>query len=88
MGLLEKMYRGKISYFGEIHIKNPDYKEAGRKMIKAEEKLIEEHPEIKELFEEYQAAHSEVTDIAGYEKFALGFRIGAQLMKEMLEKIE
>lgn len=88
MELLERLYRGKIGYFGEIRIENADYAAAGKRMIEAEKQLIEKHPEIEALFEEYQAIHSEVINKSEYEKFALEFRIGAQLMLEMLKPIE
>ncbi len=88
MDLLKELYHGRVSSFGEIRIQTPEYEKAVRKMIKIEEELTRQHPEIHELFEEYRTAMGEVTDIAEYEKFALGFRTGVLLMLELLKPLE
>lgn len=86
MTLLEAMYRGTIGFFGELHCNTKDYSEALNAAIRTEDALLEQYPECKALFEAYRTAQLEVSSIAEYEQFALGFRAGAQLMLEMLKR--
>ena len=86
MDLLKDLYYGRINSFEEMYTQSPEYEKAVKKMIEKEEKLREQCPDCQALFEEYRIAINTATDIAEYEKFALGFRTGMLLMLELLKE--
>ena len=86
--LLEALYRGRIGFFGELHISSKEYRKALDVVIQAEQKLKDEHPDCVELLEEFRDAQVTVNRLTEYEQFLLGFRAGAQLMLEMLGPLE
>ena len=88
MTLLEALYRGKIGFFGELHISSKKYSQALHNVAAAEQKLLEQYPECSELFVAFRDQQMELISISEYEQFLLGFRAGAQLMMEMLMPLE
>ncbi len=86
--LLEALYRGKIGFFGELHISSKEYRKALDVVIQAEQKLRNEYPDCVELFDKFRDAQVAVSRLSEYEQFLLGFRAGAQLMLEMLGPLE
>ena len=88
MTLLEALYRGKTGFFGELHFNSTEYSHALHDTSAAEQKLLQQHPECRELFAVYREEQMKLVSISEYEQFLLGFRAGAQLMLEMLGPLE
>lgn len=88
MNIIEKLYRNKILPFGEIHFESEERVELSEKLDKAEKKLLEAFPECSKLFEQYVDAQMESMDFENYGEFLLGFKIGAQIMLEVLQDIK
>lgn len=84
MGILKYMYSGKSGYFGENRIDTPEYIKCLSKLTELEAELLNRYPYITDLLNQFQNIQSEANSIAEYEMFAAGFRLGAQLMLEML----
>ena len=64
MSMLKDLYHGKSGFFGEHRINTPEFILQTGKVADIEEKLENNHPEIKELFEKFQDAQSTATSIA------------------------
>lgn len=86
--ILEEIYHGNTSMIFDQSIRSDSYKKSLKAVCEAEEKLLKEFPECKELFKEYQNAHFELITESYYQRFLLGFKVGAQLMEEMKKPIE
>jgi hypothetical protein len=54
----------------------------------AEAELLAAYPQIRELFDKYQSAQIDLISINNRQEFVNGFRIGAQMMLEMLKPID
>ena len=86
--LIEELYNGNVAPFFEQSIKSVNYTKALKAVCEAEEKLLKECPECKKLFNEYQNAHFDFLTESNYQRFLLGFKVGAQLMEEIKKPIE
>ena len=87
MKLLETMYR---SDFGSLHDTTKWGKRYSKKLsqvVEIETKMMEQCPDIKEMFAQYHELQGELNGISMYHEFEQGFRMGAQLMAEMMEDI-
>ena len=84
MKMLEAMYR---SDFGSLHDTGKRYSEKLSQAVEIETKIMEQYPEIKEMFAQYHELQGELNGISMYHEFEQGFRMGAQLMAEMMEDI-
>ena len=54
----------------------------------AETELLNSYPQIRELFDKYQSAQIELISINNRQEFVNGFRIGGQMVMEILRPIE
>lgn len=51
-----------------------------KRLCMIEKKMLEQHPEIKDIYDEYQSATIELTGISNRHEFAKGMRVGAQII--------
>ena len=65
-----------------------EYKKAMDSLVAAETELLNTYPQIRELFDKYQSAQFELISINNRQEFVNGFRIGGQVVMEMLRSIE
>lgn len=86
--ILEEIYNGNTSIIFDQSIRSDGYIKALKAVCEAEERLLKEFPECKALFNKYQNAHFELITETYYQRFLLGFKVGAQLMEEMKKPIE
>ncbi len=83
MKLLEELYYGNIRPVTTGCDQNPEYTDLIRLREINRENLLEHISEKEKItFEKFDAAQSEADDIAQYQKFAHGFRLGLLLMAE------
>ena len=57
-------------------------------VCKAEQALLNAYPEINPLLITYQSAPIDLFSLNSYQDFVIGFRMGAQIMQEMLTPFE
>ena len=65
-----------------------EYKKAMDSLVAAETELLNTYPQIRGLFDKYQSAQFELISINNRQEFVNGFRIGGQMVMEMLRPIE
>lgn len=87
MSILEGLFFGSQVPFDEVDMNFPEYYRAGDKADKYRKKILERYPDLKELMEKYLGALMEQTNLGAYREFEVGFRVGAQLMLEMLKEL-
>ena len=76
MSILEEMYYGNIPHFWEHSITDSEYRRWASKS------------EAEELIDKHERARNETIEIMSYLQFVYGFRVGAQLMAEMMKKVD
>ena len=86
--ILEDMYYGRFLPFWEHSIETAEYREKVKESIAADRELRAAFPNAEKLIDKHDRARAEVTEIISYQQFVYGFRVGAQLMLEMLKKVE
>ncbi len=87
MTLLEAMYRGKVPTFCEVNLWNAEYSELVRQITEIEAEILQTYPDIKPLLNRFQDIQNEINSISYYHEFRIGYKVGAQLMLEMMENI-
>ena len=88
MNLLESLYRGKTQTFSEMHHWDPQSAKLVNQLVEVEKQLNNISPEVEVLLSRYQDLQGELDSLMMYQEFSVGFRVGAQLMAEMLQKLE
>ncbi|MCM1167485.1 MAG: hypothetical protein NC299_16660 [Lachnospiraceae bacterium] len=87
MNILEGLFFGTQVPFDEVDVNCPEYYKAGDKAEQVKTKILERNPELAQLMEDYHNAQMEQINIGAYHHFAVGFKVGAQLMLEMLKEL-
>lgn len=87
MSILEGLYFGNQIPFDEVDMDCPDYYKAGKEVEKIKSKIIELHPDLKQLMEELTNAQMEQIELGRFHEFSVGYRVGAQLMLEMMKEL-
>ncbi len=88
MNIIEKMYNGDLFPIGTYSNSSKEYKKAMDALVAAETELLNTYPQIRELFDKYQSVQFELISINNRQEFVNGFRIGGQMVMEMLRTIE
>ncbi len=85
MYILEDLWSGNIQPYEQSFRQGDEYAQALHKTVEVEEKLdamLSE--EGKKVFEKYQTAQREVMVLTDCQTFSKGFRMGAQIMLDIL----
>ena len=53
-----------------------------------EKKMLEQHPEIKDIFDEYQSATIDICNLSNRHEFTKGMKTGAQIILEITKPIK
>lgn len=83
--IVEEMYYGTFQPFGELRTKYAERTETVQKLLSVKQDFKEQYPECSEAFEKYLDEYAEFESANAYDQFLHGFRIGAQMMLEMLK---
>lgn len=87
MSILEGLFFGSQIPFDEVSMNYPEYYRAGDKVSECKAKILEQHPDLAQLMEEYENAQMEQTELGRFHEFSIGVRVGAQLMLEMMKEL-
>ena len=88
MSILKDMYYGEMFPLWERYPDTKEYAEKTKEILKVQRELLERFPDAKEYLERYFEAHYGSANEFGFQQFQIGVRIGAQLMLEMMRKVE
>ena len=86
--ILDELYDCGLFHLTEIADDSGEYKRALDRLLKAESELLKAFPDCKELLNEYQSAEIDLHRLSNRNDFCKGFRLGAQLVLEMLKPIK
>ena len=88
MSILKDLYYGNISSFMELNPRSEEYDKKMEEMLKLQDEIIKEFPDAKGILEKYFIAYHSSAYEFEFLQFQMGVRVGAQLMLEMMKKIE
>ena len=86
--ILDELFDSGLFHLTKITDVGDVYRQAMERLLKAETELLKAFPDCRELLDEYQAAEIAQTDLSNRYDFIQGFRLGAQLVLEMLKPIK
>ena len=84
--VIEEMYNGTL--WNECHAQSAEHKKMVQKHLKTKQEFLEQYPECEEALGKLLSEYAELESCTAYEEFERGFRIGSQMMMEMLRPIE
>ena len=86
MKLLEKLYREEaFSSLSDTMNRHKRYQKLMKEITEVETEINETFPDMQPLFTRFQDIQGEINGIVQYHEFETGFKVGANLMAEMLE---
>ena len=88
MSILKDLYYGNISSFMELNPRSEEYDKKMEEMLKLQDEIIKEFPDAKGILENYFIAYHSSAYEFEFLQFQMGVRVGAQLMLEMMKKVE
>ena len=85
MNIIEEMYNGDLFPVSTYAHSSEEYRKAIDELVAVESELLKAFPQIRALFDKYQSAQIAVIKINNRQEFPNGFRIGAQIVMEMIK---
>lgn len=86
--ILDELYDLDLFHLTEIEDVDDAYKSAMDRLVNAEAELLKAFPDCKDILDEYQSADIDLHTLSNRNEFRKGFRVGAQLVLEMLKPIK
>lgn len=86
--ILDELYDCNLFHSTRIADVGDEYRKAMERLLKAETELLKALHDYSELLDEYQSAEIDLTDLSNRFEFSKGFRLGAQLVLEMIKPIK
>lgn len=86
--ILDELYDYDLFHLTEIEDTDGAYKAALDRLIKAETELKKAFPDSADILDEYQTADIELHNLSNRNEFRKGFKVGAQLVLEMINPIK
>ena len=85
--IIDELYALHLSNKNATDNEDKEYQSTLDRLIKFEAELLKTYPDCKELLENFQTADSDLHSIANRIEFRKGFKVGAQLVLELIKPI-
>ena len=82
--LIDELYDLHLSSKNDVENDDKEYQSTLDRLIKLEAELLKTYPDCKNLLEDFQTAGGDIHSIANRIEFRKGFKIGTQLVFEMI----
>lgn len=86
--ILDEIYDLDLFHLTEIEDTDRAYKSAMDRLLKAETELLKTLPDCKDILNEYQSADIDLHNLSNRNEFRNDFKVGAQLILEMIKPIK
>ena len=86
--ILDDLYDYDLFHLTEIEDTDGAYRVALDRLVKAEAELKKAYPDNTVILDEYQTADIELHNLSTRNEFRKGFKVGAQLVLEMIKPIK
>lgn len=85
--IIDELYDLHLPVKNDVENEDKEYQSTLDRLIKLEAELMTTYPDCKDIFEEFQTADGDLHSIANRTEFRKGFRVGAQLVLEIIKPI-
>lgn len=86
--IIDEIYDNDLFHITDVSRVGKEYADAMGRLCAAERKMLDQCPDIKETFYEYQDAQISLANLSNRQEFTKGIRVGAQLVLEMIKPIK
>ncbi len=86
--LIDELYDYDLFHLTEIVDMDGSYKAALDRLVKAEAELRKAYPDCTDILDEYQTADIDLHNLSNRNEFRKYFKVGAQLVLEMIKPIK
>ena len=86
--ILDELYDCNLFRLIRLADVGDEYRKAMERLLKAETELLKALHDCSEPLDEYQSAEIDLTDLSNRYEFSKGFRLGAQLVLEMIKLVK
>ena len=86
--ILDELYEYDLFHLTEIEDTDVAYKAALDRLVNAEAELRKAYPDSTDILDEYQSADIDLHNLSNRNEFRKGFKVGAQLVLEMIKPIK
>ena len=86
--ILDELYDYDLFHLTEIEDVDGSYKAALDRLVKAETKMNKDYHESNDILDQYQTADIKLHNLSNRKEFRKGFKVGAQLVLEMIKPIK
>ena len=86
--ILDELYDYDLSHLTEIEDTDGAYRAALDRLVEAESGLKKAFPDSADILDEYQTADIELHNLSNRNEFRKGFKVGTQLVLEMIRPIK
>ncbi len=86
--ILYELYDYDLLHLTEIEDTDGTYRAAIDRLVKAEAELKKAFPDSADILDEYQTADIELHNLSNRNEFRKGFKVGTQLVLEMIRPIK
>lgn len=86
--ILDDLYDYDLFHLTGIEDMDGSYKVALDRLVKAEAEFKKAYPDSIDILDEYQSADIELYNLSNRNEFRNGFKVGAQLVLEMIKPIK
>ncbi len=83
--ILDELYDYDLFHPTELEDTDGAYKTALDRLVKAEAELRRAYPEGSELLDAYQSADIDLHNLSNRNEFRIGFKVGAQIVLEIMK---
>ena len=85
--IIDELYDLHLPHHNFTDNEYSEYQSTLDRIIKLEAELLKAYPNCKEILEEFQTAGSDLHNFTNRSEFRNGFKMGAQLVLEMIKPI-
>lgn len=85
--IIDIIYDSNLLHMSDISDVGQEYNDVMKRLCMIEKKMLEQRPDIKGVFDEYQGATIDLTYLSNRHEFAKGMRVCAQITLEIIKPL-
>ena len=86
--ILDELYDSGLFHLTKITDVGDEYRKKMEQLLKVETELLKVFPDCEDLLNDFQSAEIDLQALSNRYEFTVGFKVGAQLVLEMLKPIK
>ena len=86
--ILDELFDSGLFRLTKITDVGDEYRKKMEQLLKVETELLKAFPDCEDMLNEFQSVEIDLIELSNRYEFTVGFRLGAQLVLEMLKPIK